>query len=205
MNLERLYTAEAVFLDRYPGGFSHPDLVHIGKKHRVGKIAEQAQAMLSEPRFANQAEVLDSIVKIVSRSSMVSLFEKPKFRDYVQGLRRSDRAQLAHGFRDLLHGEQDKGFNAVLDVLVEGKLAKWSLMTICLLYLRPEQEVFVKPTTTKRIIGYLELDDLTYKPRPSWDFYERYRSTINHMKKLVDPGLGTNNAAFTGFLMMTLD
>ena len=115
MNLERLYTAEAVFLDRYPGGFSHPDLVDIGKKHRVGKMAEQAQALLSEPSFANQAVVLDSIVKIVSRSSMVSLFEKPKFRDYVQGLRRSDRAHLVHGFRDLLHGEQDQGFDAVLD------------------------------------------------------------------------------------------
>jgi hypothetical protein len=205
MNLERLYTAEAVFLERYPGGFGHPDLVDIGKKHRVGKMAEQARALLSEPRFANQGEVLDSIIKIVSRSSMVSLFEKPKFRDYIQGMRRSDRAHLAHGFRDLLHGEQEKGFDAVLDVLVEGKLAKWSLMTICLLYLRPEQEVFVKPTTTKRIIGYLELDDLTYQPRPSWDFYQRYRSTINHMKTLVDPALGTNNAAFTGFLMMTLD
>lgn len=205
MNLERLYTAEAVFLDRYPGGFEHPDIVEIGKKHRVGAIAERTQELLAEQKFANQGEVLDSIVKTVSRSSMVSLFEKPKFRDYVAGLRRGDRARLAEGFRQMFHADQAAGFDIVLDLLVDGKLAKWSLMTICLLYLRPEEEVFVKPTTTKRIISYLELDEFVYKPRPSWAFYERYRTTINDMKGLVSPDLGPNNAAFTGFLMMTLE
>ena len=32
MNLERLKRAEEFFLTRYPGGFSHPEMVAIGKK-----------------------------------------------------------------------------------------------------------------------------------------------------------------------------
>ena len=131
MNLERLYTAQTVFLDRYPGGFAHPDMVEIGKKHRVDKIAEQTQSLLAKPVFKSQAQALENIVKTVTRSSMVSLFEKPKFRDYVNGLSRDDRGSLSEGFRKMLHGNQEKGFNEVLDILIEGKLAKWSLMTIC--------------------------------------------------------------------------
>ncbi len=205
MNLTRLRTAEANFLQQYPGGFSHPDMQAIGKKHKVDQVAELAATVLSKKRFANQGQVLDDIVKIVSRSSMVSLFEKPKFRDYVNGLNRDDRAYLADGFRKLLHGNQQKGFEEILDVLVEGKLAKWSLMTIVPLYFRPQTEVFVKPTTTKNVIRQFELEDLVYHPRPSWAFYAAYRDAIAEMKKKVSPSLSPNNAAFTGFLMMTQD
>ena len=208
MNLERLYTAQTAFLERYPGGFAHEDMVAVGKKHRVEQIAEQTQVLLAKRNFANlatnRAQILDSIVKTVSRSSMVSMFEKPKFRDYVNGLSKDDREALAEAFRKLLHGNQEKGFNQVLDILVAGKLAKWSLMTICSLYMRPQVDVFVKPTTTKRVISYLELEDLEYKPRPSWEFYVRYRDIINALKARLDPSLGPNNAAFTGFLMITL-
>lgn len=183
-------------------------MVAVGKKHRVEQIAEQTQALLAKRNFANlatnRAQILDSIIKTVSRSSMVSMFEKPKFRDYVNGLSKDDREALAEAFRKLLHGNQEKGFNQVLDILVAGKLAKWSLMTICSLYMRPQVDVFVKPTTTKRVISYLELEDLEYKPRPSWEFYVRYRDIINALKARLDPSLGPNNAAFTGFLMITL-
>ena len=78
-------------------------------------------------------------------------------------------------------------------------------MTICSLYMHPSVDVFVKPTTTKRVINYLELEDVVYKPRPSWEFYARYRDIINDIKGKVDPSLGPNNAAFTGFLMVTLE
>ena len=61
----------------------------------------------------------------------------------------------------------------------------------------------MKPTTTKNVIRQFELDDLVYKPRPSWDFYARYRDAIETMKGAVSPTLSPNNAAFTGFLMMT--
>ncbi|MCB1645371.1 MAG: hypothetical protein KDI36_07955 [Pseudomonadales bacterium] len=204
MNLEKLRQAEADFLSQYPGGFSHPDIQAIGKKHNVTRMTEQTQTLLSKDAFKQTGPVLDSLIKIVSRSSMVSLFEKPKFRDYINGLDRDEREALAMGFQLMLHGKQEKGFDMVLDILARGKIAKWSLMTITPLYMRPAQEVFVKPTTAKNVIRYLELENLEYKPRPSWAFYEEFRRQILDMKQRVDPSLSPSNAAFTGFLMMTI-
>jgi hypothetical protein len=203
VNQKKLREAESLFLHRYPGGFASEEMVKIGKKHNVGKLAEFARVALARKKFSSQAAVLDDIVRIVTRSSMVSLFEKPKFRDYVNGMNRDDRAFLANGYRKLLHGNQQQGFEDVADVLREGKLAKWSLMTVCLLYWRPEKEVFVKPTTTKNVIRQFEIEELVYRPQPTWPFYEAYRDVITEMKALVDPSLSPNNAAFTGFLMMT--
>ena len=203
MNLKKLREAEALFLMQYPGGFENAELQQRIRKHNVGKLTEAAAAALAPGRFRYPAQVLEDIVRIVSRSSMVSLFEKPKFRDYVNGLARDDRARLAGGFKRLLHGDQARGFGEVVDILAEGRLAKWSLVTICPFYRDPEHEVFVKPTTTKNVIRQFELDGLTYRPYPTWNFYAGYRDAIAAMKAKVDPALSPNNAAFTGFLMVS--
>lgn len=42
------------------------------------------------------------------------------------------------------------------------------------------------------------------KPAPTWKFYDTFRDIVNEMKLRVDPGLSPGNAAFTGFLMMSL-
>ncbi|MDZ7668741.1 MAG: hypothetical protein U5Q16_04715 [Gammaproteobacteria bacterium] len=203
MNLQKLREAESLFLLRYPGGFEHEDMQRIGRKHNVGRLADFAATALGKDRFRNQGQVLDDIVKIVARSSMVSMFEKPKFRDCVNGLNRDDRSLLANGFKALLHGRQEQGFNNVVDVLADARLAKWSLLTACLFYYHPQTEVFIKPTTTKNVIRQFEFEALTYRPRPTWDFYAGYRDAIETMKSHVDPSLSPNNAAFTGFLMMS--
>lgn len=204
MNIEKLKLAEAHFLQFYPGGFQHPDMQRIAKKHPIERLAEQTRVLLAEDAFVNQGQVLESIVKLVSRSSMVSMFEKPKFRDFVNGLGRDDRSRLAQAVKEMLHGDQVQGFEALTQVLLEGRIAKWSLVSILMLYSNPTVEVFVKPTTAKAIIAYLELTDLTYRPRPSWEFYAGYRQAINTLKLRVDPSLSPSNAAFTGFLMMSV-
>ncbi|NJN52985.1 MAG: hypothetical protein HC809_15710, partial [Gammaproteobacteria bacterium] len=117
MNKERLREAEALFLHRYPGGFDNDEMKQIGKRHNVGKLSEFAEVALQKTRFDQQAQVLDDITRIVSRSSMVSMFEKPKFRDYVAGLKRDDRARLAAAFKNLLHGKQAQGFSDIVDLL----------------------------------------------------------------------------------------
>ncbi len=203
MNLNKLREAEALFLHRYPGGFANDEIKQIGKRHNVGKLSEFAASALAKKAFNNQAQVLEDIVKIVARSSMVSMFEKPKFRDFVKGATRDDRTMIATEFKQLLHGRQQQGFDRLVDRLGEAKLAKWSLMTICLYQYRPDDDVFVKPTTTKNVIRQFELTDLVYNARPSWDFYARYCDAIAAMKAAVSPSLSPSNAAFTGFLMMT--
>ena len=203
MNLKKLREAEGVFLHRYPGGFQDEDMQNVKKRHNVDKLIDFAKTAFAKKNFANQGAVLDDVVKVVSRSSMVSMFEKPKFRDFVNGMNRADREFLASSYQRLMHGSPAKGFQDVVDVLSEGKLAKWSLLTVCPMYYRPNKDIFVKPTTTKNVIRQFELTHLEYKPRPSWAFYKGYRQAITEMKAAVHPSLSPNNAAFTGFLMMT--
>jgi hypothetical protein len=204
MNIDKLKQAEANFFAHYPGGFHDPELADIGKKHNIARMTEISHELLHKQAFVNVGPVLDGVIKVTSRSSMVSMFEKPKFRDYVNSLNSDTRVRLAKGYKAMLHGKQEKGFSEVLEILVEGKIAKWSLMTICPFYYRPDQEVFVKPTTAKKVIEHLELENLEYKPQPSWEFYSEFRRQVQLMKQQVDPNLAVNNAAFTGFLMMTL-
>jgi hypothetical protein len=205
MNELRLRAAEGQFLSQYPGGFDNPEIAKIGKKHRVPQMIVQAQEYFSIESFTNPQLVAENMVKVISRSSMVSMFEKPKLRDWVKGMPHHERESLAYALKDILHGDQAYGFNIMLDLLKPAKLAKWSLMTIIPNYYAPLDEVFVKPTTAKNVINYFELADLTYRPTPSYEFYTKYRAEILAMRGLVDESLKPNNAAFCGFLMMTMN
>jgi len=60
------------------------------------------------------------------------------------------------------------------------------------------------PTTAKGVIKYFELEGVIYKQQPSWDFYQKYKDLILQMKQHVDPTLVSSNAAFSGFLMMSM-
>lgn len=203
MNLEKLKLAEAQFLDKYPEGFDHPNLIEIGKKHKMDQMVRFAHDKFKETCFDDTNQVLEDLNRIISRASMVSMFEKPKFRDFVFSLSHADRDLLLDGLKKMLHGNLQKGFEQYAEVLSLGKLAKWSLMTIVLAYFRPTEEVFVKPTTAKGIIAHFEINHLVYKPAPTWTFYEGYRHLINDMKTHVNSRLSPSNAAFSGFLMMT--
>jgi hypothetical protein len=205
MNLKKLKNAKKTFMKQYPGGFNHPDIVAIGRKHKMDEMILLTQESFSKKNFKDPVTVINNMTKIISRSSMVSMFEKPKFKRFANSLLRKDKELLASGLKKQLYGKEQEGFEILLDILKSGKLAKWSLITICQNYFRPQIEVFVKPTTAKGVIEFFELKSLQYKPTPAWDFYEEYRAIINEMKTRVDPSLSPSNAAFSGFLMMSLE
>ena len=54
------------------------------------------------------------------------------------------------------------------------------------------------------IIEKLEVKDLIYSPTPSWAFYTGYRKLVMGIKKHVHRSLSPNNAALTGFLMISI-
>ena len=188
----------------YPGGFGSPAMAAIGKKHNMSKMVEFTRASFAKRRFNDAEQIAEDMIKTVSRSSMVSMFEKPKFRDFVQRLDINEKHFLANALKRLLHGKQRTGFEALVELLLTEKLAKWSLVSIIPAYYAPDTEVFVKPTTAKGVIKHFEIENLEYKPRPSWEFYEGYRELINTSKQKVDASLSPSNAAFSGFLMMTM-
>jgi hypothetical protein len=144
------------------------------------------------------------MMKAISRSSLVSRFEKPRLWDWVNMMTSQEREGYAFSLKDILHGDQRYGFNMMLSLLAPGRLAKWSLMTILPYYYSPLDEVFVKPTTTKKIVNHFELNNLIYKPLPIYKFYTEYRKRIIDMRGMVDKSLQLDNAAFCGFLMMAI-
>lgn len=203
---ERLNRAQSNFFLEYPGGFNDPRIQAVVKKHRADKMTAMAREYFSPEACSNALVTADHMVKVVSRSSMVSLFEKPKFRDFVNRLNQDEKAYLVNALSQFLHGRtqaiQQAGFEALTDILRTEKLAKWSLLTIIPAYYWPTKEVFVKPTTAKNILRYFELDNPVYKPAPTWAFYKAYRRLINDGRRRVDKRLAPSNAAFSGFLMM---
>ncbi|MEM7209108.1 MAG: hypothetical protein AAF434_14895 [Pseudomonadota bacterium] len=204
MNLKRLRKAEAEFLFQFPRGFDDPAMLEIRKKHNVPKLIELSQSVFEPEDFSRPAFIVENLVKVVSRSSMISMFEKPKFRDFAKGLSSDERDFFVGGFQERLHGREQLGFEMMLDMMATRQLAKWSLISIAPFYFNPVDDVYVKPTTAKKIVEKLEIKELLYKPRPSWEFYQIFRERINEMKAKVDKSLSPNSAAFTGFLMMSL-
>jgi hypothetical protein len=205
MNLDKLRQAEQIFLRRYPGGFENPELVTMRvKKHKPDQMISLAQESFSPANFRHPDLIVQNMVKVISRSSVISVFEKPRFRDFARSLAPDEKDFLSNGLKQLLHGNEQTGFEMVLEVLRHEKLAKWTLMTVCQTYFHPQRDVFVKPTTVKGVIQYFELENLQYRPEPSWPFYEAYRSAFFEMKARVDPSLSPTNPAFSGFLWMSI-
>lgn len=205
MNKRKLKEAEERFFSRYPEGFSDPMILEISKKHRVEKMNKLAQDSFAMEQFENPGAIVDSMNRIISQSALISVFEKPKFKELVKAMGDIEKVRLAHGLKEFLYQDQKYGFEQMAALMEEYKLAKWPLLTVCPIYFRPEAEVYVKPTAAKGIIEYFELEGIHYSPRPSFEFYQAYREHINQMKKEVSPSLPSDNAAFCGFLMMAMD
>lgn len=204
MDLLKLKVAERRFLAKYPGGFLHPEIQAIAKKHRIAKLVESAHVGFKADAFGDEQAVIARAVKLVGQSSLVSVFEKPAYRDYVGSLDEHGRRRFTQALKAQLHGDAAWGFAALTELLGEAKLAKWPLLTAIPFYFRPDVEVFMKPTTVKGVIAAFGLEGLSYSPKPCYTFYASYRERITTMKKRLSGDLAPDNAAFCGFLMMSL-
>ena len=204
MNTQKLKEAEAAFLARFPKGFDDPGMEKIRKSHNVDRLADFTRANVTEAALSRPQRFADILLKIVSRSSMVSRFEKPPFREFLDALNSRDKRHLAEAFRRRLFGmKKREGFEEIVDLLDRYKLARWTLVSAVPFYFAPSKEAFVKPSTARRIVAFLDMEELRYNPRPDWEFYVGYRKLVLDIKKKVDPSLTPNNAATTGFLMAT--
>jgi len=203
LNTKALKEAEKQFLKKYPGGFYNIEMVELGKKHKMEKLEMVAKESFNKKNFNDADFIISEMSKLVSRSTMISMFEKPKFKSMVTGLSKKEKGIFAESIFELLHGKEKMGFELLISELQKRKMAKWTLATVVQTYYRPQKEVLIKPSTTKLIIEKLNLE-LVYRPTPTWDFYSKYRKTIKDLKTKVNENLAPNNPAFCGFLMMSL-
>ena len=205
MNIGKLTYLEHRFLAIYPDGFDGEEMKQIGKKHGLGKHTKYIHEVCSKENFKYGISIFDDVMKIVSRSSLVSVFEKMRFRDLMKELDLDEKRELLDAVYENLHGDERYGFESMVNILEKYKLAKWPIVTIFQTYYNPTKSVFMKPTVVKKIIKFLELEGVVYTVRPNYDFYVKYKKYINEMKKHVDKRLRPNNPAFTGFLMITIE
>ncbi|MFT4518410.1 MAG: hypothetical protein ACI9JM_000791 [Halioglobus sp.] len=202
MNKKKLLGAEASFLMRYPKGFDDPGMAYIKKKHSVDKLVGFAQDNLTRSHFNRPEHIAETVLKVVSRSSMVSRFEKPRFRDFISSLNSHEKVALAQAYEKRLFGRAKKrGFEELVGMMQPFGLAKWSVISVVPFYVSPNKEAFVKPTTAKGILAYLEIEELKYHPTPTWAFYQGYQRLLKDIRETVSDDLSPNNAALTGFLM----
>lgn len=205
MNLDKLKDLESEFLDRYPTGFQDAYFFPTMKNFKPEKLEEFAKVVLAKEVFSNPSLVIDGFFKIIQKSVMVSLFDKLKLKDTLETLNSYEKDMLSIEIYEFLYGDKKEGFEGLVEFLSKYKLAKWTIISVVPYSINRQSEYFIKPTTTKSIIKYFEMKDLIYKPKPSFEFYERYIELLNKMKLNVDKSLTSDNAAFTGFLKVSIE
>ncbi len=106
--------------------------------------------------------------------------------------------------QDILHNDIESSFEDFIELLSSKNLAKWQIITLIPYYFEPNKNYFLKPSTTKNIIKYFEIEDLKYNSKPSFEFYKNYIKVLEIMKNSVRSELRDDNARFTGFLRMAM-
>lgn len=203
--LERLKDIEAEFLEQYPKGFRDEHFFPTMKKFKPEKLEEFAKEALKKENFSNPNLVVENFYKVIQKSVMVSLFDKLKLKDALATLNSYEKDMLSIEIYELLYGDKKEGFEGLVEFLGEFRLAKWTIISVVPYYLKRQEEYFIKPTTTKNIIKYFDLEDVIYKPKPSFEFYEKYSKHLDDMKKNVHPSVKFDNAVFTGFLKVAIE
>ena len=205
MNLDKLKDLESEFLDRYPKGFEDESFFPQIKKFNPEKLETFAKEALKKENFSNPNLLVEGFFKTIQKSVMVSLFDKLKLKDAIASLNSYEKDMLSIEIYELLYGNKKEGFEGLVEFLAEYNLAKWTIISVAPYCINRHDDYFIKPTTTKMIIKYFELQDCIYKPRPSYEFYENYTKYLDEMKSNLHESLTFDNVAYTSFLKVAIE
>jgi len=205
MNIEKLKDYEAEFLSQYPEGFDDRNFFASMKTYNPSKLEEFAKEVLKKENFQNPSLAVEGFFKVVQKSVFVSLFDKLKLKDALATLNSYEKDMLSIEIYELLYGDKKNGFEGLVEFLSEYKLAKWTIISVVPYCINRHEDYFIKPTTTKNIIKIFELEDLIYKPKPSYEFYDKYSKALDKMKASIDKSLSPDNVGFTAFLKVAME
>ena len=205
MNLEKLKDLESEFLNSYPEGFKDDNFFPTIQKFNPQKLEDFAKNALKKENFSNPNLLIEGFFKTVQKSVMVSLFDKLKLKDAIASLNSYEKDMLSIEIYEFLYGNKKDGFEGLVEFLAQYNLAKWTIVSVTPYCINRHNEYFIKPTTTKMIIKYFELNDLIYKPKPSFEFYQKYAKVLDEMKSNLHDSLTFDNVAFTSFLKVAIE
>jgi hypothetical protein len=89
-------------LDTYTGGFGNPHFTNAMKKHSLDKLTKLAHETLGIEALQDTDSAMENFGKILGRSTMLSMFEKPKVKEFIRDLSIRGKKQLAMGLGNML-------------------------------------------------------------------------------------------------------
>ncbi|MDH6603602.1 hypothetical protein OKW23_000742 [Bacilli bacterium PM5-9] len=181
-----------LFLLKYPNGLNDQAFIDLSKKHKSSyKILEIVKNEIDLESFVLEDTYhinknISLIIKIVTRSSMISVFEKVAFKHYLEDSKIHSifLNALYHMLKDFNEDTMNE-FVYVLNmrkVEINRKVATWPLITFFLIYFDEYNEVFIKPTTIKRLAKLLECD-IKYESMPNYMTYQNVKKMVLEYKK----------------------
>jgi len=101
---EKLQVLQNTFFSIYPDGFNSPEFQHLEKKHKLTKTNKKIHEIFNSNIINNDIEFLDAITKILSSSSIISVFEKIKFRNFMKEIHTEQKNNMSQAIKELLMG-----------------------------------------------------------------------------------------------------
>ncbi len=150
MNVQKLRQLEKEFLYVYPKGFESETLEGVKKKHKLLKTSEFFKMACSKESIESGLDSIDDIIMAVTKSSMVSVFEKIKFKDMIQSICKEEKFEFLDALYENIYGVEEERFKALVSLLSKYNMAKWPIVTCFRAYLNIQYDVFMKPTTVKK-------------------------------------------------------
>lgn len=201
-----------LFLLKYPDGLEDEEYLNNAKRHRnTFKVIEMCQNFDLEQLVLkdsyHQNLCIDFMIKIITMSSTVSVFEKVAFKNYLADKRVWD--EFLENLYLMLSDLNEQTFNNFVYTLMLKKHeknanpAKWPVITFILQMFYPNDEVFVKPTTIKKVILFLE-SGIVYKSIPNFQTYAEIRELILDFKKHSALAKNQNNIVAQAILYIGL-
>jgi hypothetical protein len=206
MNLEKLKDLESEFLYEYPKALENERLIKLMKKFNPEKLEQLSKELFKKENFSQPELICEGFVKVVYKSVVISFYDKMKLRDVFKEMSAYQKDMFSIALYDLLYEDKKEGYENIVEVLAKYNLAKWTLISLVPYYMDRANEYFIKPTTAKNIISYLELENLSYKPKPTYEFYMEYKKALDEVKSKVNKSLKNenDNIYMTAFLRIAI-
>ncbi len=179
------------FLRQFPEGLNDETWIELGKKHNMKKVYEIYDTVLSEPNMKKLIKekkyktICEEATNIIKKATIVSVFEKIAFQNFIAN--EPIHEEFSKGLYQLLYNFNEESFENMVEILLTYKgnknsnACKWPVIT-GFVSLRNEDQVFVKPTTVKKIGDFLKVD-IEYKSRPNFNTYNKIRNMVINFKK----------------------
>jgi hypothetical protein len=184
-----------LFISLFPLGLQDKKWLDLGKRHQNAylRLVDLFKQELSKQNIEDHLEkgdykyIAEQATKVIQKSTMVSLFEKIAFRNFIE--QTSIHRDFADSLYALLYNDYKKNFAQFVGVLGSLKdyknanAAKWTVVSAFLCHSNPYEHVFIKPTTVKNIALFLGID-ISYNSSPNIETYEKVRNMILDYKKV---------------------